>query len=158
MKRKLTTKQKKFIEHYTNDKNLETFGNAKQSAMKSYDTSEASAGQIGHNLLKNVEVSQAIEKKILKKEELQAKQGNLVEKLEEFVLKNGVTVENTPIIRELGVNIERNAKLNGDLIERIQSINVNIDRSKDLSSLTKEDLAIEVMKRMQEGYVGGGGE
>ena len=126
-KRKLTQKQKLFIKHYTNEKDLETFGNAKQSAIKSYDTSEASAGQIGHNLLKKVEVIQAIEKKALKKEDIQDKLTSVQEKLDSFLQRTDVSPEIASILKENREYLLAHAKLNGDLIDRVQTLNMTVD-------------------------------
>ncbi len=143
-------KEKGFVKDITDKKNKETFGNGTRSIINNYNvTDENIASSMAHTKLRKVEIIEAIEKKILKKEELQAKQTSLVEKIEQAIEKSGYTVENTPLINQLGINIERNAKLNGDLIDRIQSINVHIDRDKDLSTLSVESLQSEVMRRMQ---------
>jgi len=142
MKKKLTMKEKGFVKDITDKDNKETFGNGTQSIINNYNvTDENIASSMAHTKLRKVEIIEAIEKKILKKDELQAKQGNLVERLEDFVNKNGITVENAPIINQLGINIERHAKINGDLIDRIETINVNIDVTD-----------IEVGERLRELY------
>ena len=150
MKRKLTNKQKMFVKKYTDANDKETYLNAKQSAIKSYNTSESSAGQIGHNLLKKVEVIQAIEKRTLKKEDIQDNLARFTEKIEQAI--DNVTVENVPLLKEFREYNLATAKLNGDLIEKTMNLNVNVDRSKDLSSLSAEELQNEVIRRMQAGY------
>ena len=127
MSRKLTQKRKKFVKLFTDENNKETFGNGTQSVLQTYNvSSDKSAGVIASNLLNNVSVIEAVNRKILKKEQLQEMQGSLVEKLNEAVNKSGLTVENVPLINQLGINIERNAKLNGDLVEKMQVLNVNV--------------------------------
>ncbi len=147
MKRKLTNKQKMFVKKYTDVNDKETYLNAKQSAIKSYNTSESSAGQIGHNLLKKVEVIQAIEKRTLKKEDIQDNFTRFTEKIERAIGDN-VIVENVPLLKEFREYNLANAKLNGDLIEKMQVLNVNV--TAEYSDIFK--------KAMQDTDNGGGGE
>jgi hypothetical protein len=151
-RKKLTPKERGFVNSYTDIDSKETFGNGVQSVMKNYNVkNENTAGVIAHELLRNPKVLSVVQGRILKKEELQDKLGSLVEKLERSI-GDEITAENIPIVNQLGINIERNAKLNGDLIEKTLNLNVNVDRSKELTALSVEELQSEIMKRMQEGY------
>ena len=151
-RKKLTMKEKGFVNSYTDIDSKETFGNGVQSVMKNYNVkNENTAGVMAHELLRNPKVLSVVQGRILKKEELQDKLGSLVEKLERSI-GDEITAENIPIVNQLGINIERNAKLNGDLIEKTLNLNVNVDRSKELTALSVEELQSEIMKRMQEGY------
>jgi len=115
-RKKLTMKERGFVKSITDVNNKETFGNGTQSALKHYNVkSETVAASIASENLRKPHIIEAVEKRILKKEDLQSIQSNLVEKLNEVVNKDGLTVENVPLINQLGINIERNAKLNGDL-------------------------------------------
>lgn len=149
-RKKLTNKERGFVNSYTNTENKRTFGNGVQSVMQNYNVkNENTAGVMAHELLRNPKVSAVIQARILKKEELQSKLGNLVEKLEQSI-GDEITVENIPIVNQLGINIERNAKLNGDLIERQQNIQVNIDRNRSLNELPSNELQEEILRRMME--------
>lgn len=151
-RKKLTPKERGFVNSYTDIDSKETFGNGVQSVMKNYNVkNENTAGVMAHELLRNPKVLSVVQGRILKKEELQDKLGSLVEKLERSI-GDEITAENIPIVNQLGINIERNAKLNGDLIEKTLNLNVNVDRSKELTALSVEELQSEIMKRMQEGY------
>jgi len=136
-----------FVKKYTDPNDKETYLNAKQSAIKSYNTSESSAGQIGHNLLKKVEIIQAIEKRTHKKEDIQDNLARFTEKIEQAI--DTVSVENVPLLKEFREYNLASARLNGDLQERMVNIQVNVDRSADITQLPVEKLQEEVMRRMQ---------
>ena len=151
-RKKLTPKERGFVNSYTDPNDKTTFRNGTQSVLKNYNVKAYNtAGVMANELLNNPKVLSVINQRILNKEQLQEKLGNLVEKLERAT-GNEITVENVPLINQLGINIERNAKLNGDLIEKTLNLNVNVDRSKELTALSVEELQSEIMKRMQEGY------
>lgn len=157
-RKKLTMKEKGFVKSITDSSNKETFQNATQSIMRNYNVSSTDvAKSMGYENLTKPHIIEAIEKRIAKKEDIQHTLTTFTEKLHNAV-KDNVTVENVPLIRELREYGMANAKLSGFIVDKQLNLNVNVDRSKELDGLTPEELQQEVMKRMSDTSVSGGGE
>ena len=119
-KDKIPAKRRAFIEHYTNKKNPVTYGNGLQSVLASYPnvTSKNAAGQMANEILNNPKIAKEIEKKILKKEDIQHNLAEVSSLLRSSIGEK-ITEDNIPMVREFREYNLAHAKINGDLAERM---------------------------------------
>lgn len=138
-KQKLTPKEKKFVQHYTDENDKTTFGNGTQSALKVYNvTSIESAGSIANTKLQKVEVRQAIARKILSKEEIQAITSKYVESIDTAI--QTPTTENVSLQDSLNKFITTHSKISGYIVDKQLTVNIDIpqlDASADKATVSE---------------------
>ena len=142
---RLTYKEKQFVKNFTDSKNSETFLNATQSALSSYDANYKSASKIGSEKLGKPYIQDAIAKRISTKEQDMESLTKLTDKIEDLIAKNTFTEENAVFFKALSSELRENHKLKGqfrgDFIEKSVNINVNANmQAENSSKMGTEDL------------------